>query len=103
MRLMTRASTIIAMSTLVMMTGTATAATCDMSTAPAAPAVPAATERSTASMLSAQSEIKSYINAAKEHLKCVSSSRKHNALVDQIYAVADEYNTALQEFKASTR
>ncbi|BFM12906.1 hypothetical protein R50072_30590 [Simiduia litorea] len=54
-------------------------------------------------MLSAQSEIKSYINAAKEHLKCVSSSRKHNALVDQIYAVADEYNTALQEFKASTR
>lgn len=103
MRLMTSVSTSIALGTFLLMSNGAMAATCDASAAPAAPTIPADGERNVASMLSAQASVKSYVSASKEHLKCVRSSSKHNALVDQIYAVADEYNTALKEFRASTR
>lgn len=81
----------------------ATAATCDNAAIPAAPAIPEAQARSFESMLEAQNNVKSYVTASKEYLKCVRSSSRHNALVDQIYGVADKYNTALAEFKASTR
>lgn len=76
---------------------------CDSATLPAAPSIPAATERSTETMLATQDSVKSYVSASREYLKCVRSSRTHNAIVDQVYAIADEYNAALQEFKASTR
>ncbi|AFU99097.1 hypothetical protein [Simiduia agarivorans] len=79
------------------------AATCDNAALPAMPGIPAADERSFESMLAAQNDVKTYVTASKEYLKCVRSSSRHNALVDQIYAVADEYNTALAEFQASTR
>lgn len=82
---------------------TSFAATCDNAAMPAAPGIPAGEDRSFESMLAAQNDVKTYVTASKEYLKCVRSSSRHNALVDQVYAVADEYNTALAEFKASTR
>ena len=103
MRLMTSVSTFIALGALMLLSSGAMAATCAASTAPAVPAIPADGERSMASMLSAQESVKSYVSASREHLKCIRSNSKHNALVDQVYAVAEEYNTALKEFKASTR
>lgn len=99
MNVMTRVSTI----ALLLAASSAFASTCDTAALPSAPSIPAATERDTASMLAAQESVKSYIGATKNYLKCVRSSRTHNALVDKVYAVADEYNSALQEFKASTR
>ena len=84
-------------------TTSAFAATCDNAAMPKAPGVPSATDRTFESMLAAQNDVRTYVTASKEYLKCVRSSSRHNALVDQIYAVADEYNTALAEFRASTR
>ncbi len=93
----------LATAALSLMGSAALASNCDSVTQPAAPSIPAPTERSTAAMLSTQENVKSYVTATREYLKCVHSTRAHNALVDQVYAVAAEYNAALQEFKASTR
>lgn len=103
MRTMTYFSTAFAAAVLTLSATSVFAATCDTSAMPAAPVVPAPAERTASSMYDAQNEVKSFVSASREHLKCVRSTSKHNALVDQVYAVADQYNTALQEFKSSTR
>lgn len=77
------------------------AASCNNTALPETPSVPAASERNMNSMLNAQKEIKLYIDANKDYLKCVTSARQHNAIVDHIYAVADDYNVALREFRAA--
>lgn len=76
------------------------AASCNNAALPEAPSVPGVSERNTNSMLNAQKEIKLYIDASKDYLKCVSSAREHNAIVDNIYATAETYNVALREFRA---
>ena len=99
MNIMTRVSAV----ALLLSASSVFAATCDTAALPSTPSIPTANERDLATMLAAQENVKSYVSATRDYLKCVRSTSKHNALVDKVYAVADEYNTALQEFKASTR
>lgn len=92
-----------ALSATTLLPMTSFAASCGQSTMPKSPQIPAAEQRNANNMLEAQASVRSFVADSRKHLRCVNHTKQHNRLVDEVYAVADAYNEALQEFKASTR
>lgn len=53
-----------------------------------------------ADMVQAQREVRGYLAAQEQFLDCVQDPRRHNAAVDKMQAVADQYNQAVRAYKA---
>lgn len=66
---------------------------------PAKPQVPNPLQASEVSMLETQQAIESYIAAAEERLACIENTWRHNIEVDNLQALADEYNDALNMYR----
>ncbi len=67
---------------------------------PEKPALPDAATAVTPQMIKAKNDVQAYIAAAEAYLKCGLPTKQHNAMVDEMKAVADDFNQVIRDFKA---
>ncbi len=66
---------------------------------PSAPVLPDPNVAVTPQMIKAKNEVQEYITKAEAYLSCVKEASAHNAMVDEMKAVADTFNGAIKAFK----
>lgn len=70
-------------------------------TKPPLPVMPDPDTAVTAQMVKAKNEINAFLSAAEDYLKCVErDTNKHNAMVEEMQAAADEFNAIVRKYKA---
>ncbi|WP_439135150.1 hypothetical protein [Pseudomaricurvus sp.] len=67
---------------------------------PAAPSLPDPSSAVTPQMVKAKNDVKAFLDQAEVYLKCKISTGQHNAMVDEMKSVADDFNTIVREYKA---
>ena len=67
---------------------------------PARPDLPDPATAVTPQMVKAKNDVQAYMKAAEDYLGCGISNKKHNDMVDEMNAVADDFNKAVRDFKA---
>ena len=73
-------------------------ADCKISAMPDRPFIPTGDIATFQEMATARSNVVAFIDQAKLHLGCISSTRKYNYAVGQIYKMANDYNSQLRAF-----
>lgn len=68
---------------------------------PELPAMPDPDTAVTAQMIKAKNEMGAFITAAEVYLKCVERDvHKHNQMIDEMQAAADQFNAIVRKYKA---
>lgn len=69
---------------------------------PVAPALPDANTAVTPEMVKAKNQVSAYMKQAEAYLACLSKDNvnDHNAMVDDMEAIAAAFNALIKEFKA---
>ncbi|MBU3070525.1 hypothetical protein KOI40_11880 [Aestuariicella sp. G3-2] len=66
---------------------------------PAAPSLPDPSSAVTPQMVKAKNDVKAFIDQAEAYLKCNISTNQHNAMVDEMKSVADNFNSIVRAYK----
>ena len=72
-------------------------AACDK---PGKPELPDPETAVTPQMIKAKNDVKAYLADAEKYLKCNLSNKQHNAMVDDMKGVADDFNVIVRSYKA---
>lgn len=67
---------------------------------PNKPELPDPNSAVTPQMIKAKNDVKAYLAAAENYLKCNISTKQHNNMVDDMKAVADAFNVIVRAYKA---
>ncbi len=67
---------------------------------PSAPALPDPQTAVTPQMVKAKNDIKEFLSNAESYLKCNITTNQHNAMVDEMKSVADDFNEIIRAYKA---
>jgi hypothetical protein len=71
-----------------------------MCTEAAVPVLPDPDTAVMSDILRAQDAVKQYLARQEKFLSCVSDSSRHNAAVDKMHEVADQYNNMARRYKS---
>ncbi|WP_317928789.1 hypothetical protein [Halioxenophilus sp. WMMB6] len=66
---------------------------------PSTPEVPDPVTAVTPQMVKAKNDVKAYMDAANAFLACVKNDQKYNQMVDEMNKVAEDFNSAVRDFK----
>lgn len=69
-------------------------------TRPDSPEIPDPSTAVTPQMIKAKNDVQAYVDTAEKYLKCNISTAQHNAMVDEMKAVAEKFNQAVRDYKA---
>ena len=72
-------------------------AACDK---PESSSLPDADTAVTAQMVKAKHDVTQFLEDANAYLECVSSSRKHDKMVDEMHYVGNSFNKIVRNYKA---
>lgn len=67
---------------------------------PAAPSLPDPASAVTPQMVKAKNDVKAFLDQAESFLKCNKTTSQHNAMVDEMKSVADDFNSIVRAYKA---
>ncbi len=66
---------------------------------PAKPELPDPASAVTPQMIKAKNDVKTFLAAAEVYLKCNITTKQHNAMVDEMHSIAEDFNKVVRAYK----
>jgi hypothetical protein len=66
---------------------------------PPMPELPDPASAVTPQMIKAKNDVKTFLAAAEVYLKCNITTKQHNAMVDEMHSIAENFNKVVRAYK----